>query len=383
MPKLWMTFCAERLALFTIGIVVLVVSVPALGSESAAAVRLPDGRVLATGGYGWWSRALLVTSSPEQPMPSVVEARAMTTARAGHTATLLRNGKVLLTGGFDRSELLRSTELFDPATDTFAPAANMVFPRVFHHAVALADGRVLLVGGHDDDSYSTRPAGDAEIYDPATGKFTLLEVKTTAAWGQVAVGLGDGRVLIAGGDRRTRNAEYCFPTADAVLFDSVSGTVTPTGSMVRPRCYGIAAPLADGGAVIVGGWLRDDHSMGSSIEIYDAASGTFREIFREIPAEATPRSWGATATLLLNGRVLIAGGWEETSAWEATASIEMFEPKSDTLRAAGNLVQRRASHAAVLLGDGRVLFVGGSSLAGDAGFEIFDPNIRRRRSVRR
>lgn len=359
---------------------VIIGSLPAFGSENAAAVRLPDGKVLVTGGFGWWSIAYLVDPAGGGPGVSATPIGAMTTQRAGHTATLLKNGKVLLAGGFDGTiGGLRSTELYDPAIGTFKRAADMTNSRVFHRALELADGRVLLVGGHDGGSSTTRPAADAEIYDPESGRFSFVGVTSVAAMGHVAVTLRDGRVLIAGGDRRSRGSHYCSPIANAELFDPVSGTFTATGSMVRPRCYSAAAPLADGGAMIVGGFGAGHGTAETSIEVYDARTGTFREI----QGKTIPRFSGATATLLADGRVLIAGGWEEPSPWEATASAEIFDPTTDRIHSAGNLLQRRAGHAAVLLEDGRVLLAGGGNLAGGVGFEIFAPRVLRRRAARR
>src|SRR5262245_3067457 len=97
----------------------------------------------------------------------------MTTPRHGHTATLLLNGKVLITGGQDSTSgtlrlELASAELFDPDTETFTRIGDMTMPRRFHSATLLPDGRVLIAGG---DGYVRRTPRTAEIYDPSTETF--------------------------------------------------------------------------------------------------------------------------------------------------------------------------------------------------------------------
>ena len=99
----------------------------------------------------------------------------MATKRVYHTATLLKTGKVLIVGGWDGSNTLASAELYDPATQTFAPTSGMITPRHSHTATLLADGRVLIAGGTGDYALGYPygvPIFSAEIYDPATGTFT-------------------------------------------------------------------------------------------------------------------------------------------------------------------------------------------------------------------
>ena len=105
----------------------------------------------------------------------------MTSTRFFHTATLLNNGKVLLTGGaaFPGGDPVASAELYDPATGTFTATGNMTAARSEQTATLLADGKVLVAGGVAAGNVGL---GSAELYDPATGAFTATGSMTSARW---------------------------------------------------------------------------------------------------------------------------------------------------------------------------------------------------------
>src|SRR5215475_9827230 len=127
----------------------------------------------------------------------------LNTPRAGHTATLLANGNILIAGG---SATLpgfpASTELYNPASGTFTPAGNMTISRSLHTATLLSDGKVLLAGGQvsfGDGAWGATGQATAELYDPATGAFTPTGSMTAARASHTATLLNNGKVLTAGG----------------------------------------------------------------------------------------------------------------------------------------------------------------------------------------
>src|SRR5271167_528399 len=136
-----------------------------------------------------------------------------------------------------------------------------------------------------------------------------------------AVALHDGRILICGG---TSNANVGGVLDSAEIFDPIAGTFTPTGSMTVARQGHTATVLPHGEVLITGGTRNIGfRAQLASAEIYDPNSGTFRAI----GSMSTPRE-GHTATLLRDGRVLIAGG--SPNGIRTTASAEIFDPRTGT-----------------------------------------------------
>jgi hypothetical protein len=236
----------------------------------------------------------------------------MAHARAGHTATLLRDGGVLIVGDYDRSfDSHASAELYDPTTGQFVPTGSPVNLRYGHTATLLQDGRVLLVGGSGTGAYNDPTPASAELYDPTTGKFILTGSMTVRRWsGHTATLLKDGRVLIEGGNA---SAVQEVPLASAELYDPKTGRFSTTGSMAVARDTQSATLLLDGRVLVVGG---DDHTA----ELYAPKTGQFGETGSTLVSRG-----GETATLLLDGRVLIAGGWDQVGQ-SRSESAELYQP---------------------------------------------------------
>ncbi len=239
--------------------------------------------------------------------------------------------------------------------------------RQIHTATPLDDGCVLFVGGY---ALGDGALASAALYDPKTNAFSPTGSLATARGLHTATRLLDGRVLIAGGGPTAWNNNGVFLTS-AELYDPTTGTFSPTGSMATPREGHTATLLTDGRVLIAGGSDQNGHAV-ISAELYDPTTGTFS------PTGSMAAARGFhTATLLADGRVLIAGG--APAAWNSASgltSVEIYNPTTGTFSPTGSMAEARAFHAAALLADGRVLLTGGGGPTTDllASAEIYDPD---------
>jgi WD40 repeat protein len=151
----------------------------------------------------------------------------LNTAREGHRATLLFDGRVFVAGGDNGYVYLASAELYDPATANWALTGSMSIDRYSHTLTLLPDGRVLVAGGY---SLLFGVLASGELYDPATGSWTLTKSLNTDRFIHTATLLPSGKVLVAGG----ADGEGVFLTS-AEIYDPATRHWTATGSLNVPR----------------------------------------------------------------------------------------------------------------------------------------------------
>jgi hypothetical protein len=351
------------------------------GRQIHTATRLDDGRVLIAGGYDNEDRALASAVLYDPGANTFSPTGSLADARGYHTATLLPDGRVLVTGGGPpgwpgsftgiTGPFLASAELYDPKTGTFSPTGSMATPREVHTATLLSDGRVLITGGAD---FQARSVASAELYDPRTGTFSPTGSMTTARAFHTATLLADGRVLVAGGSPAAWGTTAHLASAE--IYDPKAGTFTPTGPMTGGRDFNTATLLADGRVLLAGGSSGSQLDVPSAAkedvataEIFDPKTGTFA-----LTGQMMDGREYHTATLLSDGRVLVVGGGGDYVNRLFLVSAELFDPKTGTFTATGSLATARTYQATALLDDGRVLVTGGyGAVAPLASAEIYDP----------
>jgi N-acetylneuraminic acid mutarotase len=187
----------------------------------------------------------------------------MPTQRFGHTATLLRNGRVLVAGGAccgASPEPVTSAELYDATTGSWFATASMTQSHMYLPATLLPDGRVLVLGASN------------ELYDAGTGSWTTTGTMITTGLGCSVTLLPDGKVLVAGGVDRHLNGGWGGLLGSAELYDPGTGLWTATASMVSPRC-GTATLLRDGKVLVAGGAGQTAGVGDTSAELYDPGTG--------------------------------------------------------------------------------------------------------------
>lgn len=337
------------------------------------ATLLRDDRVLVVGGYDGEGPVRedgtdipLATAEVYDPATGSWSATAsLGSARGGHTATLLPDGSVLVVGGGGEAEPmegpLRSStaELFDASTGTWSATGSMIEPRGNFSATLLPDGTVLVVGG--SPNYL-----EAEVYDPSNGTWTATGSMAEGRMAHSATLLPDGTVLVAGGCACSEPP----PTASAERYDPSTGTWAATGSMADGRMGHAAILLADGRVMVAGDAIFEGKP--ATTELFDPSAGRWTAA-----GDMVLGSVRSSMTALPDGRVLASGGYFRGRALGSDsapmASAEVFDPVTGRWNATTDMGTARVGHTLTLLSDGRVLAVGGGDAHDARSAELYDP----------
>jgi hypothetical protein len=247
----------------------------------------------------------------------------MNVARESHTATLLSNGQVLVAGGTDAS-----AEVYNPATGTWTLTGSMNVPRSNHQAVLLQNGQVLVAGGFNGGTLAS-----AELYNPSTGTWTVTGSMITARYGFSLTLLPDGEVLAVQG-------------MSAELYNPATGTWSATGSPTS-AVGGTTAALLQSGEVLAIGQSNNVPS-----ELYDPSTGTW-----STTGNAGIINLNAVIALLLNGDVFVTSSFASGRA--SYSFVSLYDPSTGQFTPENGPCSCRAFNGTVLQ-TGKVLVAGGA-----------------------
>lgn len=317
------------------------------GSSAARAALLPDGRTIAVSGSWQGIGTARARADIWDPVAGFISIDPPTVRRVNPTTTLLLDGRVLVIGGYGGpyqypSSAVASAEVWDPETSTFEPTGSMAAARVGHTATVLPDGRVLVIGGAGPEG----AAAEAELWDPRTNVFQPAGTLGNPRAGHAATLLLDGRVIVAGGAEPLTGAGI----AEVEVWEPSSRSFTALTSLVDAPRFMSLTRLPAGAVMMAGGIpLTDGPNNYRGASIWDPAGGAGQSLEMSQPRD------GHTATLLADGRVLVAGG--RSPSGDMLDSVELWDPVDGLFHETRPLSRPAANHTAVLQADGRVLIV--------------------------
>ena len=321
--------------------------------SSHSATTLKDGRILVVGGLGSDKKPMSKVEIYDPKTDAWTATAVCRSPRADHTATLLKNGNVLVSGGTSDVGVASTAEIFYPTTETWEYAGRMYFARQSHRATLLNDGRVLITGGK-----GVNKAIDAvEVYNPVTKSWGRSGSLNFPKYGHTATLLPDGNVLVAGG------GEGFVRQVHGEIFYAESSTWRSLTSIMDIGRGGHTATMMNDGSILFVGGTQDSNQT-SIYNISDEGwkGGSQAEEIRD----------NHTATMMNDGRVLVTGGGL------TALSAEISDPNIQKWTSAGDMNISRRAHTATVLNNGKILVVGGqhggeiTSLV-----EMFDPKSDR------
>lgn len=277
------------------------------------------------------------------PGDEFAQAPPMQRSRAGHSCTVLLDGRILVAGG----DIEGTVEIYSPPTSSWTLLPNSAAVPAGHSATLLPGGRVVLAGGRTGDQLSS----DIGIFDPDTNRVTRSAVRMASPRARhAAVALPDGRVLFIGGTDGTQSLKW------SEIYDPVTDTIAAAAPLSLPRAGHSAVVLGDGRVLVAGG--NDGSADLGNAELYHPGADWFEWVAAPM---ITPRS-DAFATLIPGvGAVLIAGG---ENSGNALAATEVFQPLDNRFVPAGALTAARTRIRGAALEDGIIFATGGRNANG-------------------
>jgi len=317
-----------------------------LPRASAQAVTLNSGQVLITGG-GLADGSVTPTAEIYSPSTGTfsLTSNSMTSSRIYHSSSLLPDGRVLIVGGQDGSSpgALSSTDIYDPATNSFTAGPPMTHGHYLNRSLVLTDGRVIVIGGEGTNS--------VEIFDPTQKMWSLAAPIPSGGGGYAAARVLDGRVFVSGGDVNGNQV---------VVYDPAANAWTSMAPMLTWRQWHTAATLPNGNVLIAGG-DNGASALGSS-EIYSPLTMPNGS---SVPAGGVAvGTTSIAAASLPNGDVWIAGG--DMPIWNGNVycssgrtAAQLFNSQSNTWSDLTSMITGRYGLTASLLQSGQILVAGG------------------------
>jgi len=325
------------------------------------ATALDDGRVLVLGGIvdaGEWQATTHAAYAFSPGSDTWTSLPSMFASRASHSATKLRDGRVVVFGGTDQAEdlyaFLNASEVFNPLTSTWEKVTTTPsIGRSGHAAVLLDDGTVLAIGGNYDDGVS-RHVNLYHPYDGSAGAWYDAPWLPQGRLGHTATLFPSGTLLVAGGHSSSYTAtDSGFVSRDAGWSNAVT--------LTQARAYHTATLLQNGRILLAGGRLGSTEFL-SHAELVEDPQGGPVILAQQSPSPMNLERAYHTAGLLPDGRVLVVGGRGLNGTHDST---EIYDPQTYSWSLGPSLTTPRSHHAMVVL-PGRMIVVGGIDDQGTA-----------------
>ncbi|WP_413582326.1 Kelch repeat-containing protein [Bdellovibrio sp. HCB288] len=365
------------------------------GHSLGTLLKLPDGKILIAGGGDPDYTGAVTETYIEGQLSGIawIGSTPLLGGRVGNTTTLMKNGKILFTGGqllAEAAALTETTAIYDPVTNTMTAGPNMAHDRTYHSATLLPSGKVFIAGGM---SLSVGISSTGEIYDPVMNTLTPVTLPVDRYF-HTSLVLPNGKLLITGGldgggntllqndvydpDTGTwstltpRSTPAALDTAFTISeteiifigpfgvskYDIPAATWSTLASPSFARMNGVVVKLPSGKILVTGGTDMSTNSALAVSEIYNPADDTW-----SLAASLDKPMTNLSGLLLPSGKVAVIGGFESTSATQPESTVRLYDPVTDQWSLGTSLSEARGHHSSVLMPDGAAVVFSGASQA--------------------